>query len=48
MQFIAKNPPSILLLGAVLFYLLKDTNTGNILLASGILLQVLWLVMRRR
>jgi hypothetical protein len=48
MQFIAKNPPSILLLGAVLLYLIGNTETANVLLVGGIFLQVLWLVLRRR
>ena len=47
MEFIAKNPPSILFLGAILVYLFGEHDFAFILLATGVILQVLWLVLRR-
>ena len=46
MEFIAKNPPSLLILGAILLYILGHTDFANTLLVAGVFLQVLWLVLR--
>ena len=48
MEFIARNPPSILFLGAILVYITGHTDFAYSLLIAGIFLQVLWLIMGRR
>jgi hypothetical protein len=52
MQFIAKNPPSILILGGVLFGLIGGLsnipfflNNWIILLIAGFVLQIIWMVL---
>jgi hypothetical protein len=55
MQFIAKNPPSILILGGVLFGLIGGLgnipfflNSWVILLVAGFVLQVVWMVLNSK
>jgi hypothetical protein len=48
MRFVARNPPSILFLGAILFALLGNMNFAYDLLVVGVVLQVLWLLLFRR
>lgn len=48
MKFIARNPPSILFLGAILVFLMGETDFAYTLLVAGIFLQVIWLVLFRR
>jgi hypothetical protein len=48
MRFIARNPPSILFLGAILVALSGNTDFAYDLLIAGIILQVLWLLLFSR
>ncbi len=48
MHFFARNPPSILFLGAILMFVLDKSDIGYPLLVVGIFLQILWLVFKMR
>jgi len=43
-SFIARNPPSLLIAGGVLLYILGDHGTATLLVFLGVLLQILWLL----
>ncbi len=47
MHFFAKNPPSILFLGALLLVLVGQGDFAYDFLIAGVFLQVLWLVLRK-
>ena len=42
-QFIAKNPPALLIAGGILMSILGDKDLGTFLVLLGVLLQILWL-----
>jgi len=42
-KFIARNPPSLLIAGGILLYILGDYNTATFLIFLGVLLQILFL-----
>jgi hypothetical protein len=48
LHFFARNPPSILFLGAILMFIFNKSDIGYTLLVVGIFLQVLWLVFKMR
>jgi len=44
-DFIADNPPSIAIAGGILLYLFGHTEFGVIAFFSGVVLQILWLIL---
>jgi len=47
MHFFARNPPSILFLGAILLAVIGKIDFAYNLLIAGVVLQIFWLILRR-
>lgn len=45
-SFIARNPPSLLIAGGILLYILGEHGTATFLIFLGVILQILWLARR--
>jgi hypothetical protein len=48
LEFIENNPSTILFLSAILLYVMNLADLAYLLLIIGVLIQVLWMVVKRR
>ena len=48
LEFIENNPSTILFLSAILLYIMGMADLAYLLLIIGVLVQVIWLVVKRR